>query len=699
MFRMMMAAGLAACAGLGAAMAQDAGEAEAPAEAVEPAADAPEAGADSAPTALDWPVPEPVDFVCPFKSEIDYEPGDIACGFISVPENREDPDSRMIRLHYVKIAATGEDEDYREDPVIYLTGGPGVGVGGYVDRLREHAVLEQRDLYILEQRGIGASGDFCPHYGQTERALATAAGIEEAQRNAAEITRNCFEAAAAAGVDLTGYNTVENARDVRALRRALGFESWNVWGISYGSHLGQMLVREDPEGISALVIDAIVPNDLVDLMRIGRWANRVADNIFSTCEDAEVCRDLEARFDAALVEAKENPVVVEVEDTELFPDGEVRVGAEILAFAPFGMMYEQDEHPAIPAVMDALIRSAGDPDAPIYDLVANGGGGAPAGMSLSMGMASAIRCNDGYVAAAGEIVESDLAENPRFRDIFFTPEGQRYVAEMCVEAGLAPRDRADYQLVETDIPTLIVNGAWDPVTPPPLARRVAPGFSNGRYIEVPYAGHGPTRSMSDCAGPVLNAFFDDPDPAALDATCLEEGVDRPVYLDLFATEAPARLAAAAAIDPKRLAAPGIWAGASILVLLVSFLLIVFGAGARLVDRQSASELKADIGGARLFAFLAAASGLGFAGLAGYAGWAAQEISMFALIAGLAPVGGIASWLAVAAGAFGLLALIALIRRRMSDGPVRFGSLIGLVMTSAAAMALFAFAARYDLLPM
>lgn len=41
--------------------------------------------------ALDWPTPVPVDFVCPFKDELDYEPGEISCGVISVPENRRTP--------------------------------------------------------------------------------------------------------------------------------------------------------------------------------------------------------------------------------------------------------------------------------------------------------------------------------------------------------------------------------------------------------------------------------------------------------------------------------------------------------------------------------------------------------------------------------------------------------------------------------
>ncbi|MFW5661430.1 MAG: alpha/beta fold hydrolase, partial [Oceanicaulis sp.] len=462
--------------------------------------------ADTPPAALDWPVPEPVDFVCPFRSEIDYEPGEIACGFITVPENREDPDTHFIRLHYVKIAATGEEADYRADPVIYLTGGPGVGAGGYVARLREHDLLDRRDLYILEQRGIGWSGDFCPDYGLTERALVHADDIEEAQRNAAETMRNCFEAARAAGVDLSAYNTVENARDVKALRQALGYDQWNVWGISYGSHLGQMLALQDPEGIRALVIDAIVPNDLTDLMRIGRWANLVLENVFTSCAGDPVCEGLEDRFYATLDARRDDPVRVSVEDSELYPEGEVEIGALILGFAPFSMAYEQDAHPAIPAVMDALVTYFETGDEDFFQLASNMSG-APSGVTISQGMSDAIRCNDGYVHAAAEVAESDLAENPSFRGLMYTVEGTAYAARVCEEEGLAPRDRSDYRFVETAVPTLVINGGWDPVTPPALARYIAPGFSNGRYIEAPFAGHGPTRSMSECAGPVLNAFF------------------------------------------------------------------------------------------------------------------------------------------------------------------------------------------------
>ncbi|MHA7872352.1 MAG: hypothetical protein ACX939_08385, partial [Hyphococcus sp.] len=85
--------------------------------------------------------------VCPFKGAVEYDPGDVSCGLLEVPENREKARPRTIELHYVKIAAkkpedwdTEEDGEWvkRDDPIIYLTGGPGVKAQGYVDRLQDH---------------------------------------------------------------------------------------------------------------------------------------------------------------------------------------------------------------------------------------------------------------------------------------------------------------------------------------------------------------------------------------------------------------------------------------------------------------------------------------------------------------------------------------------------------------------------------
>jgi hypothetical protein len=197
---------------------------------------------------------------------------------------------------------------------------------------------------------------------------------------------------------------------------------------------------------------------------------------------------------------------------------------------------------------------------------------------------------------------------------------------------------------------------------------------------------------------VLTAFFDNPDPAALDATCLEEGVARPEYLDLFQTNAIRRAGIIAAEDRKMLVGPGVWAGASLLVLLVAFFAYPIGWLGRAIDRSAVRDPGVQAGGVRGVAWLAALSGLGFAGLMGFAGYQASEISTYALLTGLAPLAGIASWLSVIAGLCGLLAIIGVWRARSARNRLRVGTLAGVTLTGLAALSLAVFAFAWDLAP-
>ncbi|MGJ8559899.1 MAG: alpha/beta fold hydrolase [Litorimonas sp.] len=661
---------------------------------------------------LNDPLSAVVTSVCPFKDSVDYEPGRVKCGFITVPENREVPDSRMIRIAFAQIVANGRVDDadkkraddeeeivVREDPVVYLTGGPGVGITPYVERFLDHEMTDARDIYILNQRGISASEELCPFYSQTRRELVLSTTTEQGEREAARRMVDCFSAATARGIDLRGYNTVENARDVRALRLALGLDSWNVWGISYGSHLGQMLVNIDPDGIRALVLDAIVPNDLGELMRLHRWIDRDFQLIFDECErqGARICDDLEARMSAVFNSLMEKPLTIPTLDEELHPSGSMTLPAAIVAFAPFQMMYEQDEHPAIPAVMQALIDllETQDPDV-MKGLSGAGQDGLP---DYSEAMGAAIRCNDGYTQAQADIAADDMAENPRFAGGVFTVAGSVIAADACVEAGLPPRDRADYQLIQSDIPTLIVNGDWDPITPPALAERIAPGFTKGRLIIVPYAGHGPTRSMSECGTQVMTDFFDDPtqDLTTLDASCLETGVEPPEFISYLQTGATLKFAGMALEDEKSLIAPALYGGALIATLLIGLIAILFGAVARRFVNVGANLPNPGPARPRILAFATTFICLLGVTLIGVGAGAAMEMSEISLLAGFAPPARFGSMLTLLGGVLGLVTIILALTSRTSR-PLRWRTLIGLPLIGLAAVLLAVFLIQWDLAP-
>ncbi|TVS10272.1 MAG: alpha/beta fold hydrolase, partial [Wenzhouxiangella sp.] len=425
--------------------------------------------------------------VCPFRGQIDYEPGEVECGLIRVPENREVAGSRTIELNFIRIPARGEDADgnpveVRPDPVIYLTGGPGVHVDVYVSRLKDHALVEQRDLIILEQRGIGNSGDFCPFFGALNRAEQIHPDWDDSQLAALDVAARCIHDARARGVDVSAYHTFENARDVKALRLALGLEDWNVWGISYGSVLGQAYMKVDPEGIRAVVLDAIVPLDLKDLMRIAHWHERNLAMLFAACSDqgrcARVFEGLEARYRSAIAAITEQPIELEVTPDERYPTGQAYLFQDLLVGLPFMLLYEESNHPAVPAIIDGLTRAAEKRDETFFRALAlaNMGGG----VGMSAGMSMAVRCLDGYVAGWAENAPREFRDHALLARAFGSEAAIAEADRMCREAGLAPRDPAQFELVESDLPVVVANGAWDPITPVPLAEYILPGFSNGR---------------------------------------------------------------------------------------------------------------------------------------------------------------------------------------------------------------------------
>ena len=633
---------------------------------------------------------QPDTIVCPFRGQIDYEPGEIECGLIKVPENREVEGSRTIELHYVRIVATGknhEDDDVeiRDDPVIYLTGGPGVTVDGYVNRLKDHRIIAQRDLYILEQRGIGSSGDFCPFFSTRNVAEHIHPDRESADRALINQAEDCIRGAIERGVDVTGYNTFENARDVRAMRMALGLEQWNVWGISYGSVLGQAYMKVDPGGIRAAIIDAIVPLDLGELMRIAHWHNANLDRLFAACaeqpECARVYDGLRNRYMNAIETVQTSPITVEVEASERFPQGEVHFFSNFIAGLPFSLMYEQETHPALPAILDGLTRAVESDDDRFFRGLAQAMtmGIGEGGFGISMGMATSLRCQDGYQDSAAAFAEQDAQTYPTLFNAFNHPAPIAEAPQRCREIGLVPRDMTDYSPVQTELPVIVANGRWDPITPVELAETIMPGFENGELVVFPHAGHGPTRSI-ECAGDWMNDWYDDPSQP-VGRECVEEGEQAAAFVaPYFKSTTMIDALALMNEDEDRLKAHGAWLGASAgLTLLAALFLPLAWVGRRFNKHQLEPG-----GGSRLLIFLSAGIAVTWLVGLGLAARATSEITETMLLFGMVPW---AQWFAWLGPLSLVLAITALIQTWRSRDRIRLGSRIGLLVSALAVISL------------
>lgn len=645
--------------------------------------------------------------LCPFKGELDYDPENLSCRLLEVPENREKSRGRKIELSVIKLHARKPEKwdaeqkgewRKREDPIIYLTGGPGAKAINYVSRFQNHGVRDTRDLYILEQRGIGFSDDFCPLYAGRNPAWNNVDTRKKAHEASLAAMEDCFAKAKANGVDLSGYSTIENARDVKALRKALNIKKWNVWGISYGSILGQAYLKEDPIGIRTAVIDAIVPlYPGTTLHNTTKYYVRDLDLLAEACAENKTCQehfsDMRDRLKKGVEAVAATPIETDAIDLEANPSGKSWIFEDLVGGAPFALFYEQKNYAIMPAFIDALMNAVEKRDGKSFQILSAGGN--PMNGS-SQGMFNAISCRDGWIDKSAAASLEDIEAFPTMSKVLVgtltsPPELVEEHLRICKRYGAEPRDASDYLPVQTDIRTLLVEGAMDPITPPPLAKEILPGFSNGTYVEFAFAGHGPTRSV-ECAGDFLTKFFDYPD-GELDLSCPESMAPPKFVGPLLETSAFTKLGTLGADEPKKLFKPIAWIGTSALILIIGTLIYNIAPVARLINGNRVLPT----GGARQLAWITSIIGTSAViGLA-FASFATYDASEFLLLVGLL---GWAKWFSFAGLFAGLLSIALLattVRARLRE-TLPIGVMIGFVLTAVAGISLAMFIIYWGLAP-
>jgi hypothetical protein len=308
----------------------------------------------------------------------------------------------------------------------------------------------------------------------------------------------------------------------------------------------------------------------------------------------------------------------------------------------------------------------------------------------SQGMANAIMCVDGDAEAQARAGKKDILEYPLLGGALGSAAIWERRAALCAELGMAQRPSAQYRPVQTDLPGLVIEGDMDPITPPPNAHAILPGLGNATYVEFPFAGHGPSRSVK-CAGEMLNKFYDDP-TAKPDLGCVEEMKEPKVFAPLYTSTAAPRLLVMLAEDKKQLAVPAAWAGSSVLVSLIAFLVLSFRPLLRRFDGRPAEQPAT--GAVRLIAWLAATASVASIAIFAAAITLTTKASELLPLLGFVPWARWGAWLGLVAGVLGLLTVVVAVRSQHVPRSRR----LGFALTGLAALSLALFLYCWDLGP-
>ena len=432
------------------------------------------------------------------------------CGYVVVPLRHAEPDGATIRLPVAVRRATAG----APDPLLLAQGGPGG------DAFKVFSILVQptgdlstsRDIVIFNQRGTPYAEPelTCP---ETDAALADilAADSEEGERLYNEAMAACYDRLLAEGIDLSAFNSLENAADVPLIARALGYDEYNFYGVSYGTLLGLHLMRNHPEGLRSVILDSVVPPDVNFLSEIAASEDRVFGEVFAACAADPACAaaypNLEARFYALVAQYDQLPVDMTLTDPETGQSYDTYLDGRGLRSVLYQLLYV----PRMAAVLPSVIADieAGDlryleamwPLLVFDQLVAEG-------------MYNSVIC--------AEDADIDVAAVPldgvRPEIAATAVDSLQSIIDGCARWQVEPLPPSVDDPVVSDIPTLLLSGRFDPVTPPAFAAVAAVGLSNATNLVDPTAAHG-VAFQNDCINGIILDFLADPS-APPDSSCL-----------------------------------------------------------------------------------------------------------------------------------------------------------------------------------
>ncbi|SDF48736.1 alpha/beta hydrolase fold [Blastococcus aurantiacus] len=454
------------------------------------------------------------------KSSVDFDDCDfdvpagvdMQCGTLEVPADREDPDGGEIELAFGIVRS--DAPDLAADPVVYLSGGPGQSTLELVPQgfaqLYE-PLTANRDLVLLDQRGTGLSEPSlaCDEY--TEWALGSlGSGLsdEELEAGAFDALDECHERLADDGVDFADYNSAASAADLEDLRVALDYDEWNLYGISYGTRLAQQAMRDHPDGIRSVVLDSAYPADADLYEEMPGNAERAMDALFATCADDPACAtaypDLSRTFQDLVAKLNAAPAPITVVDASSGERVDDELDGDALVGFLFDSLYSTELVPHLPEVITAA--SAGE-----FGSIGLLLGTQTQSLDFqAIGQQLAVQCHEEVSFGSREDVAAAAADHPLVEGYFESgPSSGSGIFDVCDSWDAGEAGSEANEKVSSDIPTLVLAGDLDPITPPRWGEQVAEDLSEAFYVQFPFTGHGALPSH-ECAVGIAEDFLDEP---------------------------------------------------------------------------------------------------------------------------------------------------------------------------------------------
>jgi pimeloyl-ACP methyl ester carboxylesterase len=437
------------------------------------------------------------------------------CGVLSVPEDRAEPHGASVELHVALVPALNRRA--AAAPLFLLAGGPGQGATAmYTSYAAAFArVNRNHDIVLVDQRGTGASGPLACDYPEDWQAPGD---LEAALRQA---TLACL---AKYGDRVRFYTSSAAVADLDAVRIALGFSAIDLYGVSYGTRVAQLYMRRHPGATHAVILDgvtfpeqAIGPDTPLD-------GERALGLIVARCAKSDDCAaaypDLQQDLAGLRRQFGPEKSLITIDDPDSGLPLKIEFNRSMLNASLRFLSYSATQASLLPTLIHRAAQGSLAPLAAQTVMTSRQVGG-----QIASGMQNSVICTEDVPFFAGAAIDR-LAISRTYQGV----DQLDALLEICK---LWPHAAADADLhspLRSDIPTLLLSGEADPVTPPADAERAARGLNHHRHLILSGEGHG--QVATGCIPKLMAEFLDAAAPEKLDAACLERHGPAPFFVNM-----------------------------------------------------------------------------------------------------------------------------------------------------------------------
>lgn len=438
------------------------------------------------------------------------------CGTLERPENPEDPDSSRIEIRLAVVPALNLQPE--PDPIVPLAGGPGQGAVQFYSTYAAafEPARRDRDILLVDQRGTGESARMDCEEDQDlmERQYT----IEQT----VEFANTCLDSLPH---DPRYFTTSVAVTDLDAVRQVLGYETLNLYGVSYGSRVAQHYARRYPASTRTIVLDGVVPPQLALGPGIAIEAQKALDNIFARCGEDPECNDrypdIAGSFAKLKSKLEKKPVKVKLADPVTGKVDTLSFGRPELAIAVRLLAYHPNSVAMLPLLIAEADKKNYQPLAAQFQMTLSG-----ISESIALGMHNAVMCTED-----APFLTPDKVDEATLDDSYMGPMQFEALQAICSVWPAGPIDEDFKEPLSTDIPTLLLSGSADPVTPPHYADIAARNLRKAWLLTGEYQGHG--QIAVGCMPRIFERFVSNSglDLDAGDADCLDRSFVMPFFLD------------------------------------------------------------------------------------------------------------------------------------------------------------------------